>query len=118
MNMVRRVVEKLVLSSLGRNRIFGDGLLQVHWVSKIILTKNREDEIKKCLPYAIVKFHYPNDVGDFNLLIETFQKDTINDSQEANNNDENCNVFGENKKIDNLIVTDMDLGLADNSNDF
>ena len=34
------------------------------------------------------------------------------------NNDENCNVFGENKKIDNLIVTDMDLGLADNSNDF
>ena len=57
-------------------------------------------------------------MGDFNLLIETFQKDTINDSQEANNNDENCNVFGENKKIDNLIVTDMDLGLADNSNDF
>ena len=26
--------------------------------------------------------------------------------------------FGENKKIDNLIVTDIDLGLPDNSNDF
>lgn len=36
-------------------------------------------------------------VGNYNLLIETFQKDTINDSQETNNNDENCNVFGENK---------------------
>lgn len=82
------------------------------------LTKNREDKIKKCFPYAIVEFHSPDDVGNFNLLIETFQKDTINDSQETNNNDENCNVFGENKKIDNLIVTDIDLGLPDNSNDF
>ena len=56
MNMVRRVVEKLVLSSLGRNRIFGDGLLQVHWVSKIILTKNREDEIKNVSRMLLLNF--------------------------------------------------------------
>ena len=34
------------VQSLGKNKIFGDGLTGVNWVSKINLTKNREDEIK------------------------------------------------------------------------
>ena len=34
------------VQSLGKNKIFGDGLIGVNWVSKINLTKNREDEIK------------------------------------------------------------------------
>ena len=34
------------VQSLGKNKIFGDGLIGVNWVSKINLTKNREDKIK------------------------------------------------------------------------
>ena len=32
---------------------------------------------------------------NFNLLNETFQKDTIDDNQATKNNDNNFNVFGE-----------------------
>ena len=48
--------------------------------------------------YTNVEFHYPDNLPDFNLLIETFQKDTLdNDNQETkeNNDDNNCNFFGE-----------------------
>ena len=37
------------VKSLGKNKMFGDGLLSVDWVSKINLTKAREDEIKNAL---------------------------------------------------------------------
>ena len=40
----------IFVQSLGKNRIFGSNLLSVDWVSKINLTKNREDEIRQCLP--------------------------------------------------------------------
>ena len=106
------------VQSLGKNEIFGDGLISVNWVLKINLTKSREDGIKKCFNYTNVEFHNPGDVADFNLLIKTFQKETLNsddDNQETNN--DNCNIFGE-KKIDQLIVMDDVSGLADKSNDF
>ena len=83
------------VQNLGKNRIFGHGLLQVDWVSKLNLTKNREDEIKKCFEYTHVEFHYSHDVDNFNLLNEMFQKDTIDDNQATKNNDNNFNVFGE-----------------------
>ena len=37
------------VKSLVKNKMFGDGLLSVDWVSKINLTKAREDEIKNAL---------------------------------------------------------------------
>ena len=37
------------VKSLGKNKMFGDGLLSVDWVSKINLTKAREDDIKNAL---------------------------------------------------------------------
>ena len=37
------------VKSLGKYKMFGDGLLSVDWVSKINLTKAREDEIKNAL---------------------------------------------------------------------
>ena len=62
--------------SLDKNKIFGSNLLSVDWVSKINLTKNREDEIRQCFIYTNVDFHYPDDVEELNLLIATFQKGT------------------------------------------
>ena len=54
------------------------------------------------------------------MLLETFQKDTLDDEDKQEITDKennNCNIFGE-KKIDKLIVTDNVSGLADKSNDF
>ena len=101
--------------SLGRNKIFCTDLLSVDWVSKYNLLNNTEDEIRQCLSYTKVEFHYPNDIGDLNLIIETFQKETYDEDKKTN---DNCNIFGENKKFDKLIVMDDVSGLADKSNDF
>ena len=61
------------VQSLHKDKIFYSNFLSVDWVSKINLTKNREDEIKQCFTYTDVDFHYPNDVEELNLLIETVQ---------------------------------------------
>lgn len=98
------------VQNLGKKRIFGDGLLRIDWVSKINSTKSRENEIRQCFDNTHVEFHYPDDIADFELLIETFQKHKL-DSDDDNNNNNNkeanndkCNIFGENKKFDKLIV--------------
>ena len=62
------------VQNLGKKKIFGSNLLSADWVSKINLTKNREDEIRQCFTYTNVDFHYPNYVEELNLLIEIFQK--------------------------------------------
>ena len=49
------------IQSLGKNKIFGDGLKSVDWISKICLSRNREDEIRACFNYTTIQFHYPDD---------------------------------------------------------
>ena len=108
------------VQSLGKKKMFGDRLISVDWVSKINLTKSREDEITECFSYTNVEFHYPDDLQDITLLIETFQKDTLDDDNQEtkeNNDNNNCNIFGE-KKIDKVIVMDHVSGLAEKLNDF
>ena len=66
----------------------------------INLKKSREDGIRECFSYTNVEFHYPDDLTDFNLLIETFQKDTLDDDNQEtkeNNDHNNCNIFEEKK---------------------
>ena len=103
------------VQSLDKNKIFGSDLLSVDWVSKINFPNNREDKIKQCFPYTKVEFHYPHDDEDLNLIIETFQKETYDEHEKTN---DNCYIFGENKKFDKLIVMDYVSGLADKSIDF
>ena len=79
------------------------------------LSNNREDEIRQCFSNTKVEFHYPNDVEDLNLIIEIFQKETYDEDKKAN---DNCNIFGENKKFDEFVVMGDVSGLADKSNDF
>ena len=108
--------EKQVLSRFWEKiKKFGSDLLSADQVSKINLPNNRGDEIRQCFSYTKVEFHYPNDLEDLNLIIETFQKETYEEDKKTNNN---CNKFGENKKFDKLSVTDDVSGLADKSNNF
>ena len=86
------------------------------------MTKNREDEIRQCFTYTNVDFHYPNDVEELNLLIETFQKGTYDENKKVDSdsktNGDGCNIFKENKKFDKLIVMGDVSSPADKSNDF
>ena len=79
------------------------------------MSNNGEYEIRQCFSYTKVEFYYPNDVEELNLIIETFQKETYDEDEKTN---DSCNIFGENKKLDKLIVMDNVSGLADKSNDF
>ena len=102
-------------SEFGQNKIFGSGLLSIDWFSKINFSNNRGDKIRQGFSYTKVEFHHPNDVEDLDLIIETFEKETY---EEDKNTNENCNIFGENKKFDKIIVMDNVSGLADKSNGF
>ena len=103
------------VQSLGKNKIFGSDLLSVDWVSKINLLNNSEDKIRQCFSHIKVEFHDPNDIEDLNLIIETFLKETYDEDEKTNYN---CNIYGENKKFDKLIVKNELSGLANKSNDF
>ena len=46
----------------------------VSWISKTLLSKASEEQIKKCFQETPIEFHYSKDLNDFKLLIETFQK--------------------------------------------
>ena len=107
------------VQSLGKNKIFGDGLISVDWVPKINLTKSREDEIRECFSYTIVEFHYPDDLSDFNLL-KHFKKIhlTMTTKRQKKTMTTTIVTFLERKKNDKLIVMDDASGLADKSNDF
>ena len=65
------------VQSLGKSKMFGNALLSADWVSKINITKSREDKIKKCFEYKKVELNYPNDTDELDLIIETFKKDSF-----------------------------------------
>ena len=64
---------------------------------------------------AIVKFHYPEDLGEFDTLLETFRDENV---FEDDSSDVNSIVMGENMELDRLIVMDNVIGLANKSNYF
>ena len=47
------------VQSLAGNKLFGNDLVKVEWVSKINLSKSRKNEIIKSFDYTYVAFHYP-----------------------------------------------------------
>ena len=55
------------------------------------LTESRENEIRQYFDYTHVEFHYPDDIAKFELLIEIFQKDTLDIDDDNNSNKETNN---------------------------
>lgn len=49
-----------------------DILKFVDWIFKIMLSKNREEQIVSCFKDTKISFNYPSDINDFNALIEHF----------------------------------------------
>ena len=97
------------IEKLGRNKLFGSQIKNVFWVTKIVLSSEREEIIRKSFVDQEVHFSYPRDLDDFSYLIENFtqEKSDYEDSE-----------LGENLKIKKLIVMDNVSALADRSNNF
>ena len=64
------------VQNLGKNKMFGD-VKEVYWVSKIELSKDREENIRDCFHNQIVKFDYPNNVEEFDDLLEVYIENII-----------------------------------------
>ena len=78
---------------------------EVIWVSKILLSKEREDQIKECFVNEKVDFKSVETIDEFDDLLEHVQK-TIHCNE---------NSLGENIELDRLIVLDDISRLPDRS---
>lgn len=94
---------------LGRNNLFGKKIRDVYWISKIALSSEREDNIKESFIDRKVHFSYPEDLDEFNYLIELLSQ---NKSEYIEND------LGENIEINKLIIMDNVSGLANKSQNF
>ena len=107
----------MFVQSLGRNKLFGH-LDSVDWISKVELLENREHQIRQSFSYASVEFHYPNDVAEFDTVLDLL-KDNKSDVNIENKKDFNeLGGMGENDIFDRLIVMNDVSDLADKSSEF
>ena len=81
------------LEKLGTNNFFGE-LVKTEWISWIDIDKKRETKIQYCFSKE-TEAHVAKEPNELDLLIETFK------------------LFGENKKMDRLIVMNDVYGVAD-----
>ena len=93
------------VQNLGKNKLFGD-VEEMHWVSKIELSKDREENIRDCFVDHTVDFYHPNNVEEFDDLLEIYTRRKANYTE---------NDLGKNMILDKVIVMDEVSGLADKS---
>ena len=100
----------------GKNKMFVS-IDSVDWISKIELSVARKHQIRESFCYASVEFHYPNDLAEFETILELL-KDNKHDVN-ININDEADDLgIGEKDVSDRLIVIDDVSGLDDKSKEF
>ena len=92
----------------GKNKLFGN-VKEVYWISKIELSKDKEENIRDCFTDQVVKFDYPNNVEEFDDLLELFR---LKKAAYIKND------LGENMVLGKVIVMDDVSGLGDKSDEF
>ena len=101
------------LEKLGVNNFFGD-IIKPEWISGIDIDKQREADIQSYFSNEI-EVHIAKEQDELDSLIEIFKlrsREESDDSQNVNNS------FGENRKLDRLIIMDDVSGVADVSKKF
>ena len=99
------------IEKLGLNNFFGD-IIKTEWISGIDIDKQREAEIQSYFKNE-TEVHIAQEQDKLDSLIETFkQRSHENSSLNVNNS------FGENKKLDRLIIMDDVSGVANVSKNF
>ena len=97
------------IEQLRKDKIFGQEIKDVFWVSKTFLPKDREDVIRQNFQDQHVDFSCLQDLDDFNYLLGHF---TENKSEYI------TNELGKELEINKLIIMDDVSGLADKSEEF
>ena len=97
--------------------MFG-GIESVDWISKIELSAAREHQIRESFSYASVEFHYPNDTGEFETMLELLKDNKSDVNININDTEADDLGIGEKHIFGRLIVMDDVSGLADKSNKF
>ena len=100
------------LEKLGLNNFFGN-IIKTEWISGIDIDKKREAEIQSYFSNE-TEVHVAKEQDELDSLIETFK---LRSREETIDNNVN-NSFGENKKLDRLIIMDDVSGVADVSKKF
>ena len=102
------------IEKLGLNNFFGD-IVKTEWVSGIVIDKKREAEIQSYFRNE-TEVHIAQDQDQLDSLIDTF-KQRSHENYDDNFNNVNSS-FGENRKLDRLIIMDDVSGIADVSKKF
>ena len=101
------------LEKLGINNFFGN-LAKTEWISGIDIDEKRKVKIQSCFSNE-TEVHIAKEPDELDSLIETLKlrtRDIVDDNDVVNS------LFGENKKMDRLIVMDDVSGVADISKKF
>ena len=105
------------IEKLGLNNFFGD-IVKTEWISGISIDKKREGEIQSYFKNE-TELHIAEDEDQLKSLIDTFkQRSEESDDIQNENNNNVTNFFGENRKLDRLIIMDDVSGIADISKNF
>ena len=92
------------VQKLGKNKMFGS-IDSVDWISEIELSEATKHQIRESFSYASVEFHHPNDLGEFETILELL-KDNKSDVNININVEADDLGIGEKDVFDRLIVMD------------
>ena len=101
------------LEKLGVNNLFGD-IKKTEWISGIDIDKQREAEIQSYFNND-TEVHIAKEQDELDSLIETFK---LRSREQTDDKNVIKNYFGENRKLDSLIIMDDVCGVADVSKKF
>ena len=65
------------IEKLAKNKLFREQIKEVFWISKIVLSHEREEIIRENFNNQELQFSYLQDIEDFNYLIENFTQKKI-----------------------------------------
>ena len=85
---------------LGKKKMLR-GIKSADWISKVQLLETREHQIRQGFSYACVEFHYPNDIVEFETVLDLSKDHKTNVNIKNDFND-----LGESDVFDWLIVMD------------
>ena len=101
---------------LGLNNFFSN-IVKTEWVSGIATDKKREAEIQSYFKNE-TEVHIAQDQDKLHSLIDTFKQSSHENYDDYSNNNNVNSSFGENRKMDRLIIMDDVSGIADVSKKF
>ena len=99
------------IEKLGLNNFFGN-IVKTEWVSGIDIDKKREAEIQSYFKNE-TEVHIAQDQDKLDSLIDTFKQRSHENYDNYSNNKNVNSSFGENRKMDRLIIMDDVFGIAD-----